>query len=100
LEVESIPLTVMETVGSVAEGVGKVKALVQSGQASPGDFRPASVSGTAMAPFRPRMQDPYAGGHRWMGQLQRGGVPERQAWVPQETADALGIDLTGLRRRP
>jgi len=92
--------SVMNTAGDVAEGLGKFKSLMQSGQASPADFGSGSMGGTAMAPFRPQMQDPYAGGQQWMGQLQQVAAQNGNAWVPQETAGALGIDLTGLWAAP
>ena len=92
--------SVFETMGDVADGVGKVKALMQNGQANAADFGSASAGGTAMAPFRPQVQDPYAGGRQWMGQLQHVAAQNGNAWVPQETAGALGIDLTGLWAAP
>jgi len=92
--------SVVNTAGDVAEGLGKFKSLMQSGQASPADFASGSTGATPMAPFRPQTRDPYAGGQQWIGQLQQVAAQNGNAWVPEETAGALGIDLTGLWASP
>ncbi|MBN2735763.1 MAG: hypothetical protein JXR70_02200 [Spirochaetales bacterium] len=50
-----------------------------------------------MMPFNPRLRDPYNGGQRWLSQLQQNlGETSPDPWIPDQTHDFFGINLTGI----
>ncbi len=53
-----------------------------------------------MQQFRPQMADPFGGGGQWLPHLQAMAAGMGHAWVPEQTADFLGLDLTGIWAPP
>ena len=59
-------------------------------------YKLSSSSSVTMQPFKPQMNDSYAGGSQWLPTLQ--GVAARfgDSWVPTRTMGFMGVDLTGI----
>lgn len=77
---------------------GMVGQPVHSASADPAPpSAPATTAQPAgMEPFRPQIQDPYAGGNQWLPAIQKVAAQFGNPWAPTQTQGLAGIDLTGI----